>query len=564
MKAKKIVIIGGVATGPKVAARLRRLDPEADITVIEKGEHISYGGCGLPLLVGGVVGELNDLKSTASGAIRNNEYFLKEKGVDFLTGTEVEKINKTDKEVVVYNKRENKRVSLSYDKLVIATGAEAVIPPVPGSKLPGVVTLHKPQDAITVKENLSKDIENIVIVGGGLIGLETAEALADPRKTVTVIEREDRLASNMLDMEMAQLVKDRLELNMVDVLVGESITEIIEQEVDGKTTKVVKTEKNSLQADLVIMACGVRPNTKLAQDSGIEVGVTGGIKVNEYLQTSVPDIYAGGDCVENIDIVSKKPVHLPLASIANKQGRVIANNIAGIEETFPGVLGTSAFPIFELNVGKTGLTEAQAMAAGFDPVVSLSSGLDATHYHPEHAPGTIKLIAEKSTGKILGAQAVGVGDVIKRIDIISTAIYYGGTVDDLRRVDLCYAPVYATAIDLVNHAANTLENVMKGYAKTIKPTEVTEKLKNPDNLLFLDVRSPNEAKANPYQTEHSINIPLNEIRDRLTEIPQGKEVITVCPMGIRAYEAFRVLKHNGYENTCFIAGGLKAIPEEEY
>lgn len=559
MSIKNIVIIGGVATGPKVAARLRRLDPEANITVIEKNEYISYGGCGLPLFVGGVVRELDDLMSTSSGAIRNVEFFLKEKNANVLSGVLAESINREKKEVTIVHNSTQKKEVLSYDKLVLATGAEPFIPPVPGTNLPGVVTLHKPQDALALKEGLAAGAKNIVIVGGGLIGLEAAEALADPRKTVTVIERENRLASNMLDEEMALLVKDRLELNLVDVLVGESITAIEEVADENGTSKIVKTDNHTLEADLVLLACGVRANSKLAVEAGLTVGKTGGIVVNENMVTSDPDIYAGGDCVENIDRITKRAIHLPLASIANKQGRVIANNIAGIEDKFPGVLGTSAFQVFKLNVGKTGLTEAQAKAAGFEPVVSITSGLDATHYHPSHAAGTIKLIADSATGKIIGAQAVGDGDVIKRIDVIATTIALNGTVDDLRNLDLCYAPVYSTAIDLVIHAGNALDNVIKGNANRLMPTELPKL----ENVLYIDVRSAEEAKGNPFKTEQCVNIPLGELRERLSEIPKEKELITICPLGIRAYEGSRILQNAGLSAAKFLAGGLRALPEDE-
>ena len=562
MPSEKIVIIGGVATGPKVAARLRRLDPNADITVIEKNQYISYGGCGLPLLVGGVVGSLDDLMSTASGAIRNVEFFLKEKNVRVLTGMIAKSIDRESKKVFISSVDESNDsalMELPYDKLVLATGAEPFIPPVPGADLPGVVTLHKPQDAIKLKEGLGAGAKNIVIVGGGLIGLETAEGLAGPKKSVTIIEREKRLASNMLDEEMAILVKDRLELNLVDVLLNESIVEIREVVEGDKTYKIVKTTNKELKADLVIMACGVRPNSKLAKECGLTVGITGGIIVDRKLRTSDPNIYAGGDCVENTCRITNRPTFLPLASIANKQGRVIANNIYGLEDEYPGVIGTSAFQVFEFNVGKTGLTEGQALAAGYQAVVSLTSGLDATHYHPNHSAGTIKLIADQKTGKILGAQAVGTGDVIKRIDVVSAVIAMNGTVDDLRNLDLCYAPVYATAIDLVIHAANTMDNILKGNAQRLLPGL----LAGSNDSLILDVRSKEESAGSPFKVEQAINIPLNQLRERLAEVPVEKNIITICPLGIRAYEASRILQNAGYKNAHFLAGGLRALPEDD-
>lgn len=564
MNPMKVVIVGGVATGPKVGARLRRLMPDADITVIEKNEYISYGGCGLPLFVGNVVKGINDLMSTTTGAIRNPEYFLNVKNFKVLSGTVVEEIDRANKEIVIYKNSEGsdaKRERLSYDKLVLATGGEAVYPPIPGLDLPGVHVLQKPQDGLAIKEGIATGAKNIVVIGGGLIGLEAVEAFADPKRTVTVIERENALLGNMLDEDLAPLVKDLLEDNMVDVLLGETVTEIQEQaNTDGSKSLIVKTNNDELEADLVLLAVGVKPNSKLAQACGLEVGVTGGIKVDEYLTTSDPDIYSGGDCAEKIHRVSNKPVHVPLASIANKQGRVIANNIAGLNEKFPGVVGTTACQLFEFNIGKTGLSEAEARNAGFNPVAGIVSGLDATHYHPSHNSGSIKLIADAESGKLLGAQAVGNGDVIKRIDVIAATIAMNGTIYDLKHMDLAYAPVFATAIDLVIHAASALENVKDELVDVVMPSVLAELIESDKDFVVLDVRSGKEVKGNPKDDERVINIPLSELRGRLDELPKDKEIITACPLGVRAYEAYRILKGAGFSGVKSIAGGFKTLP----
>jgi NADPH-dependent 2,4-dienoyl-CoA reductase/sulfur reductase-like enzyme/rhodanese-related sulfurtransferase len=561
----KIVIVGGVATGPKVAARLRRLLPEVEITVIEQNEYISYGGCGLPLYLGGVVNSLEELMTTPSGAIRDQDYFNREKNIIFLTGTVVESIDRTRKEVVIYEKGEElagKRRRLSYDKLVLATGAEPVIPQVPGITLPGVSALHRPQDALGLKENLAAGAKRIVIIGGGLIGLEAAEALAGSWRQVTVVEREESLVNNLLDEELAGLLTQWLEANGVEVVLGESLIKISEQiKDDEKKTKLVQTSGQVFEADMVLLACGVRANTKLAQSCGLEVGDAGGIVIDEFLTTSDPNIFAGGDCVENCHRVSGKPVYLPLASIANKQGRVIANNIAGLQDSFPGVTGTVAFPVFDLNVGKTGLTESQAVETGYRPIVSITSGLDATHYHPVHGGGTVKLVADAKSGKLLGGQVIGKGEVIKRLDVIATVIALGGTYQDLQRVDLSYAPGYATPIDLVIHSANSMENIAHGLVESLGPGEFARQ--SPDVMkILIDVRSQREVKTNPFRPGEALHIPLVELRECLGEIPKDKEIVTICPLGVRAYDAAMTLRGAGFNKVKYLAGGLRALTDE--
>lgn len=563
MEGKRIVIVGGVATGPKTAARLRRLMPEAQITVIEQNEYISYGGCGMPLYVGGLIPSINDLMTTTAGIVRNTDYFKREKDINFLSGTVAETIDRVKKEVVIYDKNSGaggKRRRLPYDKLVLATGAEPIYPPVPGTNLPGVLALHCPQDALALKQKIDASVKNIVIVGGGLIGLEVAEALNHRKRKIVIVEKENVLLSSMLDPDLAPLLEENVEANGVEVLLGESVIAIEEYSREGHNVKLVRTTNHALEADLVVLACGVKPNTRLARECGLRIGSTGGIVVDEYLTTSDPDIFAGGDCVENIHRITGQPCYLPLASIANKQGRVIANNIAGMNEKFPGVLGTTAVRVFDVNVGRSGLTEEQAKAAGFNTVTSIVSGLDATHYYPMHGSGIVKLIADRDNGRLLGVQVIGEGDVIKRLDVIASVIAMEGTIDDLRQMELAYAPMFATAIDLANHLANTLKNIQDELLEVVMPSALVKMTQDNQDLVFLDVRTENEVRMRPLNKPNVINIPLGELRERLNEVPRDRLVIVLCPLGVRAYEAVRVLKGAGFENVKSLAGGLKALP----
>ncbi|GAW91767.1 FAD-dependent oxidoreductase [Calderihabitans maritimus] len=555
---KRIVIIGGVATGPKVAARARRLMPEADITVVERGRLISYGACGLPLFLAGMVGEVSELTATPSGINRDVEYFAKEKNIKFLTRTLAKYIDRAKKEVIIYDLERNEENSIQYDELVLATGAEPVIPPVPGTNLEGVLTLHHPDDAVAIRAALEAGAQNIVIIGGGLVGLEAADALVGPKRKITVIEMKEHLLAGALDPEIAQLVRDQVEMHGVSVRTGERLV-ALEGDDESRVTKVI-TERTSLQADLVILACGVKPNVELARECGLAIGNTGAISVNEFLLTSDPHIYAAGDCIENRHLVTGEPVYVPLASTANKQGRVIGSNLAGYRERYPGILGTTVMQIFDYNVGRTGLTETEAREKGYPVTKALVAGLDSAHYHPMHAGGIIKVVAHAETGKVLGAQVVGPGEVIKRLDVLVTAIQLGANIDQIAKLDLGYAPPFATAIDLGISAANTLKNKTQGLAQGIGPIEFVEMLNSQEQFVILDVRTPEEADDRPLADDRVVHIPLYELRQRIGELPKERKIITLCELGVRAYEAVRILKGEKFNDVVFLEGGVFALP----
>lgn len=551
----KVVIIGGVATGPKVAARLRRLSIDADITVIEKGKIVSYGSCGLPLFLGNLVPKIEDLMKTSAGLIRDTQYFEDTKGINVLTQTEALSIDRQQKKVKVRDLTSGEERELDYDYLVLATGAKEVLPPISGLEYQNVYSLHRLEDAANIRDFIrEKKIKHATIIGGGLIGIEVADALVGPRLKVTLCESQPRILPKMLDPDMALLVEHRMRSRGIDLRLNCPVQALLKDD-EGKVSGIV-LDKEQIDTELVIVAAGVRPEVTLARQAGLTIGTTGAIQVNQHLQTDDPCIFAGGDCAEQVNSLSGGQVYVPLASTANKQGRVIADYIAGVPSEFPAICATSVFQAFDLNVGRTGLGEAEAKQLGYEVITSLSTGLDAVHYYPVHGAVTIKLIAERSTGRLLGAQVCGTGESIKRLDVLTTILKFNGTVKDISSLDLSYAPPFATAIDVLIHAANTLENKQSGVVKTINPFELLDSLGQGEKITFVDVREADETKANPVEGANTVVIPLGELRRRHQEIPRDSHVVTVCELGIRGYDAACFLKGVGFPEVSFLEGGM--------
>lgn len=558
-KKMKVLIIGGVATGPKAAARLRRLNPEAEITIIERGKILSYAGCGMPYYVSGDVHDCQSLSSTSVGVLRDSVFFRNVKNVNVLDHTLARSIDRKNRTVDIVNVETGESDALPYDKLVLATGGQPIALPIQGAGLNKVFRLYQPEDAIAMREVVAAgNPKTAVIIGGGMIGVEMAEALTRLGLHVTIVEMMPHILPGLFDEEVAAYLTRYIRSQGVDVLTGSRVTEILGDD-EGNVTKVI-TSGMEIPSDIVLIAIGVRPNTKLAQEAGLEIGKTGGIVVNEYLQTSDPDIYAGGDCVENVHLITAEKVFVPLGSTANRHGRVIANNIMGYKEKFKGVLGTGVVKVFDYNVGKTGLTECQAREAGLDVVTTLSPGTDNAHYYPTHKPVLLKLIADRKTEKILGLQAVGFGETVKRVDVIATALSFGATVDDLPGLDLGYAPPYSTAVDIAAHAANILRNKIEGIAKALTPMQVKGKIDRGEDFIWLDVRTPAEYKKERIEDPRVKLIPLGMLRQRLNELPRDKEIITFCKLSLRGYEAQRILDGEGYPDVKFMDGGLEAWP----
>lgn len=558
-KKMKVLVIGGVATGPKAAARLRRLNPKAEITIIEKGKILSYAGCGMPYYVSGDVDDCRSLSATAAGVLRDSVFFHNVKNVNVLDRTLAQSIDRKNKTVEIVNVETGQSDTLPYDKLVLATGGEPITLPIKGVGLNNVFRLWQPEDAIAMRELVTAgNPKTAVIIGGGMIGVEMTEALTRLGLHVTVVEMMPHLLPGLFDEEVAAYLTRYIRSQGVDILTGCRVTEILGDD-EGNVTRVI-TSGAEIPSDIVLIAIGVRPNTKLAREAGLEIGKTGGIAVNEYLQTSDPDIYAGGDCVENVHLLTAQKVFVPLGSTANKHGRIIANNIMEYKEKFKSVLGTGVVKVFDYNVGKTGLTEFQAREAGFDVVTTLCPATDNAHYYPTHKPVLLKLIADRKTEKILGLQAVGFGEAVKRVDVIATALTFGATIDDLPALDLGYAPPYSTAVDISAHAANILRNKIEGIAKALTPMQVKGKIDRGEDFIWLDVRTPAEYKKERIEDPRIKLIPLGMLRQRLNELPRDKEIITFCKLSLRGYEAQTILDGEGYKDVKFMDGGLEAWP----
>jgi len=556
----KVLIIGGVATGPKTAARCRRLDPEAEITVIERQDLVSYAGCGMPFYIEDVIEDFDELLGGAT--IRDAAYFKNHKGFTVLDRTEAKRVNRDMKTVTVENLRTGMAGELPYDKLVLATGASPIVPRIKGTELQGVHRLYNPHQAKAIKDALDAGAREVAVVGGGLIGLETCGAFAARGCHVTILEMMDRLAPNLLDPDVALLLENYLVSKGVKVAKGSPVSRIIGE--DGEARAVETADGRRVEADIVIVAIGVRPNVELAKEAGLKIGSTGAIAVDEYLRTSDPDIYAGGDCVENTHTLTGEKVYAPMGSTANKHGRVIADNLNGMETVFPGVAGTVVFKALDWHVGVTGVTEGKARQLGYDVVTTLCPRHDYSNYIPGAKYTVIKLVADRKTCRLLGCQVAGEGDGVKRIDVAATAIKFGSNLKGVADIDLGYAPAYSTAIDALAHAANVLRNKVQGNAHGVNPLELREMLDRGDDFILLDVRARDEHGAQTFRDTRTVNIPVEELRERHGELPKNKPIVTFCVIGVRAYIAERTLRGLGFKDVAFLDGCLKAWPFPEY
>ncbi|MEW6540042.1 MAG: FAD-dependent oxidoreductase [Bacillota bacterium] len=560
----RIVVIGGVAAGPKAAARARRRDPRARITIVEQGELVSYASCGIPYYIGGQCPELQYLVGSPIGVNRDPEFFKAVKDIEVRVRTRAEHIDRPRKRVQVKDLENGTVDELPYDKLVLATGSVPLRLPVPGSDLEGVHPVWTLPDAVAIRKQLVEErAAQVVIVGGGLIGLELAESLLEPgrddkrdKPQVRVIEARDQLVPGLLDPEVAALVAKHLRRRGLEVSTGETVRSF---EGDRGRVRRVVTDQGVYSADVVAVAIGARPNVTLARDAGLELGPSGAVNVNKYLETSDPDIYAGGDCAQKRHLITEEVLFAAMGSVANRQGRVIGTNLTGGRETFPGVLGTAIFKVFDFSVGRTGLTERQAREAGYPVDTVIVSGADHAHFFPGSQPQVVKLIADRDTGRLLGGQLVGGGNVNKRLDVLAAALSLKGTAEDLAGFDLAYAPPYNTAMDVLHHAANTLRNKLAGEARTLTPESILEHLENGDCVL-LDVRTPGEVRKNPPPFPNVIHVPLANLRDRAGELPRDKALVPYCTLSVRAWEAQRILDARGFENARFLEGGLVGWP----
>ncbi len=560
---RKIVVVGGVACGPKSASRARRMDPEAEITIVEKGELLSYAGCGLPYFLSGDVKDSKELMETAVGVVRDTVFFKNAKDINVMNNTLAESVDRKKKVVSVVNVKSGEKSDLPYDKLVLATGGVPFVPPIPGRDLNKVFTLCCVEDARAIDLVMSKKgNKNAVIVGGGLIGLEVTEALVTRGLNVTIVEMLDRILPQLFEFEMSAFLEKHLVANGVKLMTGTTVKEI-KGNAAGDVNAVV-TDAGDIPADLVIVAVGTRPNDKLAVDAGLKVHEKGGIIVNDKMETSDKNIYAGGDCVVQKEIVGGRTVYVPLGSTANRHGRVIGTNLMGGKDTFKGISGAAIMKAFEYNAGRTGLSEKDCKDAGIDCVTTLAISPDKAHFYPTAKPIGIKLIANRKTRKLLGAQIIGPGEVSKRIDVVTTAMAFGATVDDVANLDLSYAPPFAPAMDNITTAANIVRNKIDGLAKSLTPMEVKAKMDKGDDFVLLDVRMPFELEEQGKMPwDNTIHIPLGKLRSDINKVPKNKEIISFCKISLRGYEAQKTLEGFGYKDVKFMDGGILLWPYEK-
>ena len=557
---KRIVIIGGVAAGMKTASRLRRRDKDAEIIVLERGSEVSYGACGFPYYIGGDVKEFGCFTNGPQG-IRDAAYFREVKGVEVLVRHEATAINRSEHTVTYLNRDTGETKVLPYDKLVLATGSTPVKLPIPGADLDGVHNFWFPWDVHAVKKDMTENkVTDVVIVGAGLVGMELAEAFHKQGLTVNIVEMQDRILPQMLDKEMADLLQKPVLKAGINLYLNEKTVTI-----EGSTkVTAVKTDKRLIPAQLVIIAVGVRPNVELAREAGIEIGPSGSIAVNEYLETSDPDIYAGGDCAENTNIISKAKLFTPMGSTANKHGRVIADNIAGDEIKYPGILNTGICQVLNWQAGSTGLNETSAQKAGLKFESVVVPGFDRLGYMPGANRLILKLLAEVGSHRVIGAQAVGTGGVDKRIDAIATAMAFGAKVEDLSNIDYGYAPPFNGPIDNVSTAANVLMNKFAGHLRSINPKDF-QKIKGDSSYTLVDVRTPGEFATNRIAgCANIVNLPLGNLRSEAEKIFTDKKarLICSCQIDLRGYEAETIMRSLGYENVQSLEGGMSGWPYE--
>lgn len=560
---EKILIVGGVALGPKAASRCKRLMPDAEVTLVDENVYISYGGCGIPYYVSGEVQNLDDLRATPYHTIRDPEFFRAMKGVTVRNQTRALSIDRAAKTLLVKDVISGKEEKLPYDKLVLATGASPRVPPVEGKDLKNVLSLTRLEAADAIRTACQEGkINEAVIVGGGFIGLEAAVALADMWGVkVSVVEMMDQILPGVLSHSLARMAEHDCVSHKVDVYASEKVLKL--EGKDGAVSKVV-TDKRELPAQLVIFAAGFIPNGRLAKDAGLDVAPFGAVVVDEHMRTSDPAIYAGGDCVAIRNIITDKLGYLPLGSMANRQGRVIGTNLAGGDATFPGYVGTWAVKLFEMSFCGTGLTVERARKEGYDAIGVSVEQLDRAHFYPEKNMMSLELVVDKPTRRVLGIQgACSAGDALKaRVDAVAGVLQYARpTVEDISNLEVSYAPPFASAMDVVNVVGNVADNVLAGRFKPVTGDQFMELWKNRDqnHIFFIDARPAKAGQAVQAQHPEWHSIPLEEIAARVNEVPKNRPVAIICNTGLRAYDSLLILARNGITDVVNSTGGMQAV-----
>ena len=563
---EKIVVIGGVAAGPKTGCRVKRLMPDAEVVVIDQDSLISYGGCGIPYFVSGDVSDEKELRSTSFHVVRDETFFHDAKGVIMLTRTRALAIDRQTKTVLVENLDRGEKKNLPYDKLLLATGSIPNRLQIPGADLEGVYVVNNMHRAMAIKNDLAQGkVAKAVVIGGGAIGLEMAESLADLWGIeTTVLEYMDQLLPRIVDPAFAAMLEKHLNDNNITVYTGESATSL-ENDGSGRVCRVT-TPKRTIDADLVIMSVGVRPNSTLAKEADLLVSPQGGIVVNNRMQTSDPAIYAAGDCVEIINQVSGMKNNAPMGSLANRQGRVAADNIAGIPSQFEGWVGSFIMKAFECCIGGTGLSYTTAKDLGYDAEVAITAQSDRAHFFPTQAVIMLQMVFDKTSRKVLGLQGFGPmnDSTLARINAAAGLIARGAVIEDFSNLELAYAPPFSTAVDALNATANVADNLVAGRLRTVSIETFLEWMAKPQvkpEWAALDIRHPKEAAefVQKFGPELWKAIPYVNVRSRYKELPEEKMLIIICDAGTRSSEVQVFLDSVGLGNNLVLGGGFNAI-----
>lgn len=560
---EKILVVGGVALGPKAACRCKRLMPDAEVMLVDENVFISYGGCGIPYYVSGEIQNLDDLRSTPYHTVRDTEFFRDMKGITVRTQTRALAIDRAAKTLLVKDVVSGKEEKLPYDKLVLATGASPRVPPIEGKDLKNVLSLTRLEAAGAIRAACQEGkVSEAVIVGGGFIGLEAAVALADMWGVkVSVVEMMDQILPGVLSQPLSLMAANDCLTHKVDVFTSEKVLRL--EGENGTVTKVV-TDKREIPAQLVIFAAGFIPNGQLAKDAGLEVAPFGAVVVDEHMRTTDPSIYAGGDCVAIKNIITGKIGYLPLGSMANRQGRIIGTNLAGGNARFPGFVGSWAVKLFGLSFCGVGLTVERARKEGFDAMSVSVEQLDHAHFYPEKSMMSLELVVDKATSRVLGIQgACADPDSLKaRIDAVAAALQYSKpTVEDISNLEIAYAPPFASAMDVVNVVANVADNALSGRFTPVTADQFMDlwKKRNENHVFFIDSRPAAAGKAMQEKHPDWHAMPLEEIAARISEVPKDRPVAIICNTGLRAYDSLLVLARNGVTNVVNSTGGMQAV-----
>jgi len=560
MKAKKLVVIGGSAAGAKAAAKARRIDQKAEITLIQKEPDLSMASCGYPYYVGGVFDDRSLLLATPTGVVRDPGFFLKTKNIKALTQTEAVAVDREKKTVTCTDLKTGTQNVVDYDKLVMCTGASAALPPIPGLELDGVTTLLSMADTDYLRKvRDEKKVNHAVVMGGGLIGVEACEALKESGISVTLVEMAPDILT-FLDPQLAGLAANHIKSKGVEVITSTGIKAFLGEA--GKLVAVKLQDDTIIYCETAVVATGVRPNVKLAREAGLAIGELGGLLVNEHMVSSDPDIYAAGDCVEIKHLITGKNVLAPMGDLANLQGRVAGENaVCGNSVVFEGTIHTSICKIFDFAAGSAGLTEKSAAQNNIDNIETV---VNASPDKPGFMGAGLlisKILVDKSSKRILGYQCVGNGDVSRQLATAAMAIQGEMTLDRLVCADLPYAPPFSLAIDHFIASAHIIENKLKGRLKTITAEEVAKKIKSGEKPFLLDGRGPDEHEVLRLGIGEKY-IPVGGLRTRLDELPTDKdaEIICFCKISLRGYETALILEENGWANVKVMEGGIVAWP----